>query len=107
MFIECPAGGIAGRQTVLMFWRPKSVKNVTATALGGLRQKLVGYRGTGELVGPGETARLGFRVGVDMLGMVPEGSTDGEKVVLPGQYELYVSDGTATEQLARGIRIVA
>ena len=53
------AGGVAGRQTVLMFWRPK---NVTATALGGLRQKLVGYRGTGAMVGPGETATLGFRV---------------------------------------------
>ena len=45
--------------------------------------------------------------GVDTLGMVPEGSTDGEKVVLPGQYELFVSDGTGTEQLGRGIRIVA
>ena len=94
-------GGVAGRQTLLMFWRPKP------TAKTNLRQKLVGYRGTGDILAPGQTKTLNFAVGVDMLAMVPEGTTTGDKVVALGEYELFLSDGTSTDKLRRSLQVVA
>jgi len=106
-------GGLAGRQTLLMFWRPVDVAD--AGTSGGskalkLRQKLLAYRGTGDLVKPGATKSLVFDVAVDALAMVPEGATDGTKVVALGRYELVVSDGNTAagaKTLTRTLRVVA
>lgn len=99
------AGGRPGRQTVLLFWRPKGQRGTK------LRQKLVGYRGTGAPLHPGQTATLTFEFGLDTLAMVPDGATDGAKVVAPGEYELFASDGTHDGQLAkvltRSVRVTA
>lgn len=38
---------------------------------------------------------------------VPVSSTDDAKVVAPGEYELFVSDGSLAPKLTRGLRIVA
>ena len=103
-------GSRAGKQTLLMFWRPK-------TQAGGLqkaksshpRQKLVGYRSTNDELRPGEKTTLTFQVARTMLALVPRDaiSKDAGAVLTRGEYELLVSDGSSQPALTRDMRVVA
>jgi len=90
-------GGVAGRQNVLMFWRPK----------GGelnIQQKLVGYRGTGRELAPGKKHVLHFTVDQSLLQMAGE---DGEMALSTGEYELFVTVGDKESILTRKLCITS
>jgi hypothetical protein len=96
------AGSLAGRQTALLFWRPTG----SAHALRHVRQKLVGYVGTGSTVAPGESRSLRFPIEPGMLAM-HQGDSE-EAAVFQGEYELFVTvGGSETTPLTRTLRVVA
>lgn len=76
-------GKRAGRQTVLLFWRPVGHH-------ARLRQKLVAYSNLAS-VAPGADGVLDFAVTRDDLAIADHA---GHVTVYPGQYELVVRDGS-------------
>lgn len=80
-------GGMAGRQRVLAFARPRG----SAVRHGAPRQRLWGYAGVA--LGVGESATLVFNLEASMLAV---GNARGDREVLPGTYDIRFSDG-ATE----------
>ena len=107
-------GARAGKQTVLLFWRPK-----TAALAINLQQKLVAYRGTtGDAIAPGDTQSVDFTVNPRTLGLFQpvfqESSKEGSKgaasaetpVVAAGDYELFATVGGSEEKvLTRTLRV--
>jgi len=95
----------AGRHTVLMFWRPKAGTKLARKLK--LVQKLVGYAGTGELVHPGQNKTLEFSLAPETLSIVPDGTLTTEKILHPGEYEIFIPDGTGSNvALIRTVKVI-
>ena len=78
-------GKRAGRQTLLMFWRPKHVDGLK------LKQKLIGYRGTGVVLAPGQRATMRFPLSLSTFELATGGSSkldDETMTVAKGDYEI-------------------
>ena len=90
----------AGRQTVLLFWRPTKHSN---SSVKHLRQKLIGYKSTPSELKPGQSAPLFFHVGPESLAIHVGGSPEAR--IHPGEYELFASIGDGSE-IVQKVRIV-
>jgi beta-D-xylosidase 4 len=92
-------GTVKGKQTALMFWRPKnnSVRNY--------RQKLIGYKGTSNDIVPGEVVELKFPAVTKSHFTIHQ---DGVENAMLGEYELFVTvGGSEVQELKRRVMVVA
>ncbi len=98
-------GTRSGRQTLLLFVRPKTLEAAATRDphMASLARKLVGYRGTGVHLAPGESHELEFEISPEMLRVAQAADSSS---IYKGEYEMFLWDG-AENQVTRPLHIVA
>merc|ERR1712046_158045 len=94
------SGPFAGKQTILLFWRPKNGEKVGSLPI---KQKLIAYKGISDIA-PGQSATVSFSVQRTHFEVASGSSYEALEFGAHDdmEYELFARDGENERVLASG-----